>query len=102
MSDKQNTELGKKSTTPAQKNTKTDVAKKAKTAANKSKSGGRISRYIREMKSELKKVVWPTKKQTINNTGVVIACVIVVGIIIWLFDTVASQFIAALLSLFGK
>ena len=40
----------------------------------------RIGRWFREMKSELKKVQWPTRKQTINNTLIVIACVIVVGI----------------------
>ena len=36
--------------------------------------------WFREMKSELKKVVWPSKKQVINNTLIVIACCIAVGI----------------------
>ena len=44
------------------------------------------------MKSELKKVQWPSFKQTMNNTGIVILCVIVVGIFIWLFDAVAGAF----------
>ena len=39
----------------------------------------RIGRWLRELKSELKKVQWPTKKQTINNTSIVIACCAVVG-----------------------
>ena len=50
----------------------------------------RIARYFREMKSELKKVQWPTRKQTINNTLIVIACVVVVGIFIWIFDFLAG------------
>ena len=54
------------------------------------------------MKSELKKVVWPTPKQTVNNTVIVIVCVIVVGIFIWVFDALATGIIAALLDLFGK
>ena len=54
------------------------------------------------MKSELKKVVWPTPKQTVNNTLTVIACVIVVGIFIWVFDALAGEIIRALLRLFGK
>ena len=50
----------------------------------------RVSRWFREMKSELKKVVWPSKSQMINNTLVVLACVLVVGIFIWVFDAVAN------------
>ena len=39
----------------------------------------RIGKWFKELKSELKKVQWPTKKQTINNTVIVILCCIVVG-----------------------
>ena len=60
----------------------------------------RVARWFREMKSELKKVVWPTPKQTVNNTVIVIVCVIVVGIFIWVFDALASGIIAALIDLF--
>ena len=60
----------------------------------------RVARWFREMKSELKKVVWPTPKQTVNNTVIVIVCVIVVGIFIWIFDALASGIIAALIDLF--
>ena len=51
---------------------------------------GKICKYFRELKSELKKVVWPTPKQVLKNTLIVIACVFVVGIFIWLFDFVAN------------
>ncbi len=60
---------------------------------------GRIVRWFREMKSELKKVQWPTAKQTVNNTLIVILCVVIVGIFIWIFDALASQIIKALISL---
>ena len=50
---------------------------------------------------ELKKVVWPTRKQTLNNTLIVIACVVFVGIFIWLFDAVAGALIRALFHLFS-
>lgn len=62
----------------------------------------RIGRWFREMKSELKKVMWPTPKQTINNTLIVIACVIVVGVFIWAFDWLAGAVYRALLALVGK
>ena len=53
------------------------------------------------MKVELKKVQWPTRKQTINNTLIVIACVVVVGVFIWLFDFVAGQAIELILTKLG-
>ena len=51
---------------------------------------GSVCQYFRELKSELKKVVWATPKQVLKNTLIVIACVLVVGVFIWLFDAVAN------------
>ena len=62
----------------------------------------RIGKWFKDMKSELKKVQWPTRKQTVNNTVIVIICCIIVGICIWLFDALAGAVITALLDLFGK
>ncbi len=45
-----------------------------------------IAGYFRELKSELKKVVWPTWKQIRNNTGVVITALILVGAFVALLD----------------
>ena len=56
-----------------------------------------MGKWFRDMKSELKKVQWPTKKQTVNNTLIVIVCVIVVGLCIALFDFVANNAIGLLL-----
>jgi preprotein translocase subunit SecE len=64
--------------------------------------GKRMGKFFRELKSELKKVAWPTKADTIKKTGIVIACAILVGIIVWIFDGIASAVIDALLSLFGN
>ena len=50
---------------------------------------GAIGRYFRELRSELKKVVWPTPKQVVKNTLIVGACVLFIGVFIWLFDFVA-------------
>ena len=59
-----------------------------------------IGRYFRELRSELKKVVWPTPQQVLKNTLIVGACVLVVGVFIWLFDFVARIGIDALIGLF--
>ena len=59
---------------------------------------GGICRYFRELRSELKKVVWPTPKQVLKNALVVLVCVLVVGLFICLFDFVAQFIIDALIS----
>ena len=58
---------------------------------------GAVCRYFRELKSELKKVVWSTPKQVLKNTLIVIACVLVVGVFVWLFDFVSQVSINALI-----
>ena len=82
---------------------KASKAQKDKKSEKKSKPGtfDRIGRWLRELKSELKKVQWPSKKQTMNNTVIVIACVLVVGVFIWLFDFVAGGLINTLINLVG-
>lgn len=35
---------------------------------------------------ELKKIVWPTKKETIQTTLIVVVMVLFVGILLWMFD----------------
>ena len=52
------------------------------------------------MKSELKKVVWPTKSQMINNTVIVLVCVLIVGIFIWVFDAVGGVVVNGIITLF--
>ena len=61
---------------------------------------GAIARYFRELRSELKKVVWPTPQQVLKNAAIVIGCVVCVGVFIWLFDFVAQIGIDALISAF--
>ena len=78
-----------------------DKADKAKKDKKNAKPGifARAAKWLREMKSELKKVQWPTRKQTINNTLIVIACVVVVGVFIWVFDFITNSAIDVLLTL---
>ena len=61
---------------------------------------GKTKKYFRELRSELKKVVWPTGAQVLKNAAIVIGCVIAVGVFIWLFDFVAQIGIDALISAF--
>ena len=52
-----------------------------------------VCRFFRELKSELKKVVWPTPKQVLKNTLIVMAAVLVVGAFIWVFDIAANPIV---------
>ena len=47
-----------------------------------------IVKFLREVKSEMKKVVWPTWSQTVHNTLIVIAVIIMVGIFLAIIDTI--------------
>ena len=78
------------------KGSEAKAAKAGKPAKQKPSFFSRVARWFREMKSELKKVQWPTWKQTWNNTLTVIVCVIFVGIFLWAFDWVARLIIQAL------
>jgi len=49
---------------------------------------GRIAwRMVQEARTEVRKVVWPTRKETVQTTGIVLAMVTLVACILWLFDT---------------
>ena len=57
--------------------------------------------WFREMKSELKKVVWPDRKTVIANTGTVLLCSLVIGACIWIIDGVAVTAVQIILNVFG-
>lgn len=67
--------------------------------ANKAKKDR--GKWFREMRSELKKVVWPDSKTTAKNTGTVILCSLGVGVFIWVFDAVAVLAVKTLVGLFA-
>ena len=58
-------------------------------------------KWFREMRSELKKVVWPSGKSVLKNTLTVLAVSLGVGACIWVFDAVATMVIQFLLGLFA-
>lgn len=50
----------------------------------------RIANYFKDVKSELKKVVWPTFAKVRQNTLIVIIYVLIVGLVIWALDLLFS------------
>lgn len=52
----------------------------------KSPQGVRLKAFLKETKIELRKVVWPTKDETVKTTGMIMVAVIIVAIFLWIVD----------------
>lgn len=50
-----------------------------------------VNKYFRSVYSELKKVHWPTRREVTIYTGVVLISVGIVGVLIWIFDSLLSR-----------
>ena len=81
----------------------TDTNKKenkaeVKESVQKTEKKGGIIAFLRGVRQELKKVVWPTKEELTTDTVVVLACVVFFALMFWLIDT---GFLAALKGILG-
>ena len=54
--------------------------------------------FVREVKIELKKVTWPTRKQTTGTTIVVVVFVFIVAAFLGLFDYSLSKLVQVVLT----
>lgn len=54
-------------------------------------------KYLREVRGELRKVVWPDRRQTAVLTSVVILSSALVAVLIWAFDRLVSSLMLLLL-----
>jgi preprotein translocase subunit SecE len=57
----------------------------------------KVKQFIKEVKSELKKVVWPTRKDTIASTSVVVILVLIIALFLGLVDFGLSRVIRVIL-----
>ena len=58
----------------------------------------KLTRFLREVKSELKKVSWPSKKELTANTIVVLVSVFFAATMIWIIDGFFAQILKVLLA----
>lgn len=81
---------------------KTDVTKSSKRipARIRRKKAG-IRKYFRELKAEMKKVVWPTRQQVTKNTGVVLTVMVVMALFLFGVDSGLGAAIKAILKIGG-
>ena len=56
-----------------------------------------IIQFIKEARTELNKVSWPTKKELVSYTGVVGLAVVIVCALIWVCDTAFAKLFRILL-----
>ncbi|NLK44567.1 MAG: preprotein translocase subunit SecE [Tissierellia bacterium] len=47
---------------------------------------GKLTSYFRGVRAEMKKVIWPSKKELINYTGVVLVISGLVALTVWILD----------------
>ena len=48
--------------------------------------GGNVLEFIKESRMELRKVVWPTRTETLQTTAAITVMVVLMGIFMWLLD----------------
>ena len=84
----------KKLALPAKKQT---AATSPVTIKHKDNIFGKDAQFLREVKVELKKVTWPSRKQTIGSTVVVIALVMIISIFLGAVDLGLSSLIRIVL-----
>ncbi len=54
--------------------------------------------FARESRMEVRKVVWPTRQETVQTTFMVLVAVIIIGIFLWLVDMLLAEAIQMLTS----
>ncbi|SMB88767.1 protein translocase subunit secE/sec61 gamma [Thermanaeromonas toyohensis ToBE] len=62
----------------------------AKPASEKARPGERLVKFFRGSWAELKRVHWPTRRELVVYTGVVLLTVFLVGILLWIIDSIYS------------
>lgn len=52
--------------------------------------------YLGEARTEVRKVVWPSRKETIQGTLAVVGMVVVIAVILWIFDSILAWIVRTL------
>lgn len=59
--------------------------------ANAKQETGKSASFLRGVKSELKKVIWPTKEETIKYTAIVIASCLIISLVVYALDLIFAN-----------
>ena len=61
----------------------------------------KVVKFFKDLKSEFKKVVWPSRKTVVTNTGVVLGTMVITGIGVFCMDYVFALLFEKLMGLMG-
>ena len=64
------------------------ISATAAAVALRTDPGRRLWQFALDARMEVRRVVWPSRQETLQTTLIVIAMVVIVGIVLWLFDLV--------------
>ena len=53
----------------------------------------RVGRFLKEVKLEMKRVTWPSRREVSGATWVVVVTVVTIALFIWIIDTLLMQFL---------
>jgi preprotein translocase subunit SecE len=56
----------------------------------------RLGRYFSDVRAEMRRVVWPSRKEVINSSGIVITTLIIFIVLILVYDQIALFLVNAL------
>ncbi len=73
----------------------------AAVVALQTESGKRFWEFALESRTELRKVVWPTRQETVQTTAMVLGVVAIVSVILWVVDILAIKIVAWLTGYYG-
>jgi preprotein translocase subunit SecE len=66
----------------------------ARRSAKSTKKGNIITRFLRETRSELRKVVWPTRREALNMTAIVLAVTLLMAAGLGVLDYLLTRLFA--------
>ncbi|HIF89224.1 MAG TPA: preprotein translocase subunit SecE [Candidatus Thioglobus sp.] len=64
-----------------------------------SSQGERFIHFAKETRIELRKVVWPTREETLKTTGMIMVAVVIVAIFLWIVDAFFTWGVSSVSSL---
>ncbi len=70
--------------------------------ASRTQKGSEFFSYVREVDVERRKVVWPTRQETLQTTLIVLVITVIVGLILFLMDTLFGFAVRRLIGLGGE
>ena len=75
----------------SKKSTNEPVLTKSSTAAQKPKKESRLGTFLQGVRSEMKRVTWPTRTDVIRWSGVVVGALLFFGVFVFILDNIFPQ-----------